>query len=44
MDILLGVGATWVAAAAVITFGLCRAAAEPRPFQIEKPRPLHLVG
>lgn len=45
MEMLIGVaGATWVAAAAVFTFGLARAAAHERPFFAEEHRRLGLVG
>jgi len=45
MEMLIGAaGATWIAVAAVFTFGLARAAAAAPPFEVEPPRPLHLVG
>ncbi len=36
MEMLLGVGAVWFAAAAAVTFGLGRAAAAERPFRAEE--------
>ncbi|MBM7516526.1 hypothetical protein [Nocardioides nitrophenolicus] len=43
MEMLIGAaGATWIAAAAVLTFGLARAAASERPFHAEAQR--ELVG
>lgn len=45
MEMLIGAaGAMWVAAAAVFTFGLARAAAHERPFHVEGQRELGLVG
>lgn len=45
MEMLIGAaGAMWVAAAAVFTFGLARAAAAERPFFAEEQRELGLVG
>ncbi|GAA1520029.1 hypothetical protein [Nocardioides humi] len=44
MEMLIGAaGAIWVAAAAVVTFGLARAAATQPPFQVEGQRELGLV-
>ncbi|WP_156391665.1 MULTISPECIES: hypothetical protein [unclassified Nocardioides] len=44
MEMLLGFGAVWVAAAAAVTFGLAHAAAT-QPFQLEgDARPLSPLG
>lgn len=45
MEIVYGIGTVWVAAAALVTFGLAHAAAD-RPFSVEDagPRPLTPAG
>lgn len=45
MEMLIAAaGTTWVAAAALFTFGLARAAAAERPFFAEGERELYRVG
>ena len=36
MDVLLSIGAIWVGAAALFTFGVSRAGALDTPFQVER--------
>ncbi|GAA3646886.1 hypothetical protein GCM10022237_02930 [Nocardioides ginsengisoli] len=38
MELLVSVGTIWVAAAALFTFGVARAAADDTPFRIERER------
>lgn len=40
MDVLLSIGAIWVGAAALFTFGVSRAGALDAPFQVERVRPV----
>ncbi|WP_418057903.1 hypothetical protein [Pimelobacter simplex] len=40
MDLMLGIGAIWVGAAALFTFGVSRAHALETPFQVERVRPV----
>jgi len=45
MEMLIGAaGALWLGAAAVLTFGLARAASAERPFFAERQRELGLAG